>query len=125
MSLESDLFDKWVKGILTRDDIQAEVNRLAESIKVGLPSERKALRSLLTEKDLQHIGFCLHKLHEWWWDRETIGPFLTAFVADKLTKTWRLADRANFTGLGIYVEYLYQHAPGTWRWKKAKDYERE
>jgi hypothetical protein len=125
MTLETDLCQKWHEGTLTRDDVQAEVHRLATTIGTGLPGDRKYLNELLSEKDLQHIGYCIHKLYDWWWGRVSIGPFLQAFVDDKLTLSWRKADGANWLGLAIYMEYLHNNAPGTWRWKKAKDYAEE
>lgn len=122
---ESELFNKWVDGSLTRDDIQVEVNRLAENISIGLPHEQRKLSTMLSESDLQHIGMCLEHIYLWWRDNKAIGKFLRAFIGNNLTRTFQNADSINWIGLGIYIEYLHWNAPGSWRTKQREDYERE
>lgn len=125
MSAETDLFHKWVDGSLTREEIQVEVNRLAENISIGLPHEQRKLSTMLSESDLQHIGMCLEHIYLWWRDNKAIGKFLRAFIGNNLTRTFQMADSVNWIGLGIYIEYLHWNAPGSWRTKQREDYERE
>jgi hypothetical protein len=125
VSGESDLFHKWIDGTLTREDIQKEVYRLADNVSIGLPHEYKKLNTMLSEADLQHIGYCLHHIYLWWRDGDPVGSFLGPFIKNDLTRTFQNADTINWLGLGIYVEYLHWHAPQSWRTKQRKDYEKE
>ena len=113
-----DLHAEWVNGTLTREQVQAEVYRLANSLTVGGGHgdyKEYTLSQILSDKDLQHIGYCLHKLYLWYRGVESVGPFLQAIIDNDLTAAYRKADSANWIGLSIYLNYLHNEAPATWR----------
>lgn len=125
MSAETELFEKWIDGTLTREDILVEVSRLADNISTGPRDEKRVLSTMLSQTDLQHIARCLHNIYLWWRDDRYVGSFLRPFVENNLTRTFQTADSTNWTGLAIYIEYLHWHAPATWRHKQRKDYDQE
>lgn len=113
-----DLHAEWVNGTLTREQVQAEVYRLANKLVLrGYHDNYKemALSEILSDKDLQHIGYCLYKLYLWYRGVESVGPFLQAVIDNNLEQAWRRSDAANWTGISIFMTYLYEYAPATWR----------
>jgi len=100
-----DLTDKWVAKKLKWEDICVY---LSENI-IGATES-------LTYNELAHIAQCCHHLYELHMGiRPCVGDFLTAFIKNDLWKACMLADNVNRKALWVYVQFMYNVAPGLWR----------
>lgn len=100
-----DLTDKWVAKKLTWEEIYTY---LSDNI---LGTEQ-----LLTHDELVHVAQCCHHIYELHVGiRPRIGNFLTAFIKNDLWKACMRADNVNRKALWVYVQFMYNVAPGLWR----------
>ena len=101
------LTNAWLGGRLDAEEIREYLDR-------NCPTDD------FSDDELNHVAECCHHIYLWHIGAlPDVGHFLAAVLKNNLFEAVNRADDTNVKALKLYVIFLHNVAPGTWR-AKAK-----